>query len=267
MRTNKNKGQLIIITLLLMATFALIGASVATQMVFEQRKATLEDKTQKAYYAAESGIEKAIQNLELQVPVPGQMSVGQATVDLSTTAAGNSQNFSLPGVTLNPGQPLYLNLAGYATNTLYICWPNALSSIQATLVYTETGVSRMTHYAFNADPPATPSISGGTTATFGNGCGSSNVYVATVDLPAGVYDYMTIIPMYASTGILVGASGINNLPSQGTEISSTAQVPELDTNITRRVKYFYSSVRYPPYYLLYSFFSGGGVSYGPGRNW
>ena len=58
---HKNKGQLIIITLLLMATFALIGASVATQMVFEQRKAALEDKTQKAYYAAESGIEKAIQ--------------------------------------------------------------------------------------------------------------------------------------------------------------------------------------------------------------
>ena len=41
----------------------------------------------------------------------------------------------------------------------------------------------------------------------------------------------------------------------------------MDANITRRVKYFYTSVKFPPHYLLYSFFGAGGVSYGPGKNW
>ena len=198
--------------------------------------------------------------------VPGQISVGNTTVDLSTTTAGNSQNFSL-GVPLNAGQPLYVNLAGYPTSEIYICWPNVFSSIQATVVYSASGVTKITHYAFNTNPPSTPSITGAVTADSGSGCGLSNVYVATVNLPVGTYDYMTVVPLFASTSISIGASGITNLPEQGTGISSTAQVAELYANITRRVKYFYTSVKFPPHYLLYSFFGAGGVSYGPGKNW
>ncbi|MFA6005769.1 MAG: hypothetical protein WC775_04775 [Patescibacteria group bacterium] len=272
MRLRKNSGQLIIITLLLLATFALVGASVTTQMVFEQKKATLEDKTQKAYFAAESGIEKAIQSLESGAGIPGTTTVGTATVNVSSSSAGGGQTFSLPGVTLNPGQPLYVDLTGYTGTTITVCWGTSTSSIQSTLLYTNTisETTYLAHYAFNSTGGQNPQINGGTTASYGSACGLSNMYFSTITLPVGtyLYSYMTIVPLYAATGISIQSSGAGaNFPVQGSYITSTASVQELDTQVVRRIKYFYSTAHYPPYYLMYSFFGAGGVSYGFGRNW
>ena len=268
----KQKGQLIIITLLLLATFALVGASVTTQMVFEQKKAALEEKTQKAYYAAESGIEKAIQSLNRDEDI----STNKVNITLDTsyqlgsTQAGGGQTFSLPGMTSNPGQPLYLDLTRYTVDALTVCWDTDLSSIQATLLYTAAGVVNLAHFAANATVSQNPQINGGTTAAFGSDCGMTGIYYATLtfNLPLGaVPNFITIIPLFASTRLGIQTSGATVLPTQGSFLSSTGTVPELDTQVTRRVKYFYSTAHFPPYYLLYSFFGAGGVTYGAGKNW
>ena len=239
--SKKRSGQLIIITLLLLATFALVGASVTTQMVFEQKKAALEEKTQKAYYAAESGIEKAIQSLNRDEDI----STNKVNITLDTsyqlgsTQAGGGQTFSLPGMTSNPGQPLYLDLTGYTGDALTVCWDTDLSSIQATLMYVDgSSVAHLAHFAANATVSQNPQINGSgvISATPGSNCGMAGIYYATLtfNLPLGaVPNFITIIPLFASTRL-----GIQT-----------------------------STAHFPPYYLLYSFFGAGGVTYGAGKNW
>lgn len=270
----KKQGQIVIITLLLLGTFAAIAASVITQVVFEQKKAVLEEKTQKAYYAAESGIENALK--QIQTSGTNELSttnlvIGsgnkEANVALSQTTEGNSATFVIPTV-LNSGEAFTVNLTGYTGTSLKVCWDKAGISVHSTLLYTTGGTPKTTFFSVNSTAGQSPKIGSATTATAAAGCGLGEGYNTTFTLPgSSTFLYMTFWPVYQERA-QIAFEGIGaNLPKQGVTITSQAQVKELNSQVTRSVRYFQSLSNYLPNYLFSGLYAGGGVTYGPGIDW
>jgi hypothetical protein len=276
--TKYHKGQIVIITVLLLATFGVIGASIATQMVFEQRKARLEEKTKEAYYAAESGIEQALKQLKDNPTNTSAIDLSEIGVGSGVTgnvsfntAVGNS--FAVPSI-LKPGEEFFLNLSGYTPTSLIMCWQNNATSVIATLVYSEGGVKKTHQYAINSsasqpDPKIGGSVGAPSTGTGVQGCGLSSGTNITLALPSGAgvtYDFLVIWPLYSSSAFAFQGSGAS-LPEQGVVITSQAQLQELSGAVSRSIQYFKSNRNYPPAYFFTPVFGSGSVTYGAGQNW
>jgi Tfp pilus assembly protein PilX len=297
---NKQSGQIMIVAIILLGIFTTIGLSVATQVAFEQQKAILEEKTQQAYFAAESGIEKALQSIfNGSEPNGTQISVGKATVYLEKVTQGGVQTYKVPYV-LNSGQNYSLSLGSYTAPSISICWDKADTSFLAVLLYSDSSGSRQVkNFSVNTSGSQTHQISGSgddlyngspsvTTITNGS-CGtetsftgykvSFNLDEATVpgiNQPFSSGDYITIIPMYQSNIQFYFDSGLPTslIGEQGSEIKARAEVSELKNKVIRTVRYFLPSFAPPPAYLLFSVYgantsdsSRGVIEFGDGKNW
>ncbi len=284
---HRSRGQIILITLLILGTFSIIGASVVTQVVYEQKKAVLEEKTKEAYYAAESGLEDALQKILQGGSPSSQITVGDATVDIAAQEQSSSISFAVRDFLLSSGEPFFLNLNGYGYNQVRICWDRPGTSLVVTSFYTDSGGIRRTYasYAVNSTAAQNPRVEDSAGEVLvavnvpgGNSCNAGVTTNYYVNLPlatgAGITrNYLVLWPLYQN-GIQFSFMGLNGnpLPGQGTTITSQARVQELGNEVVREVRYFVSSVgstnyNYPPAYFLSPLYSVGGVTYGPGRNW
>ncbi len=264
----RQSGQIVIITLLMLATFTVIGASVVTQMVFEQRKAALEEKTQKSYYAAESGIEEALKRIQQGQSAATEFALGGANVKVDSETAGGGAAFNI-GLSLNSGEVFYLDLTGYTGSSLRVCWDKADTSVLITLFYVSAAAKKKYTYAVNTTAAQNPKIQGADTAVAGASCGMTGGYYYDLGLPTATsYDYLVVRPLYQDVvRIAFNAAGGAILPDQGETISSQGSVADLESQVVRRVRLFQSGRKYAPFYLIQPFYGSGGVSYGPGKNW
>lgn len=265
------KGQVAIITLFAISVFVVIGSSIITQVIFEQRKATLEQKSKEAYFAAESGIENALESILSGQSLNASIEVGDAQVALSQVVEGSAPNFQVP-TPMFAGEHFYLNLEGYTGSALRVCWNAPAASVIAAYFYTNTvsGNYLSEYYAFNSN--GSSNLTGGTASqpATANVCGmSGNNYYTDITLPASdTPDYLVIWAAYADS-LNVGFAALapaTNLPAQGTTITSSAQVVEGEQTVNRQVKYFVSrvagsNVSYPPNFLLAPVYAVGGVTY------
>lgn len=265
---NKRSGQIVIITLLMLATFTVIGASVVTQMVFEQRKAVLEEKTQQSYYAAESGIEEALKRIQQGQSATTEFALGGANVKVDSTTAGGGEAFNI-GLILNSGEVFYLDLTDYTGSSLRVCWDKADVSALLTLFYVSGTATKIYTYTVNTSASQNPKIQGGATAVAGASCGMSGGYYYDLGLPAATsYNYLVVRPLYQdAVKVAFNAATGAILPNQGETISSQGSVADFDSQVVRRVRLFQSGRKYTPFYFLQPFYGAGGVSYGPGKNW
>ena len=269
----KQKGQVVIIAALLMSIFAIIGASVATQMVYEQRRAKIEEKSQKAYYAAESAMEDALKLLKNGSYTNKQYSLDGVVVNTTSSLVGNSLIFDLAAqnVTISSGESVMVDLVGYTGTSVTICWNSASASIFAHIYYTTTGGEyAMFPFSVNASASQSPKIENAYTASIGNSCGKTGWYNTTFTLAAisdiATPDFLALFMLY-DDGVSVALEGDQNLPAQGKIISSTATIPELNNTVTRQLKYYITNRTYPLNPMLFTVLNGGGVSFGPGKNW
>jgi len=266
-----NRGQIAIIALFALSIFAVVGGSVIHQIIFEQRKAALEEKSKQAYYAADSGIEKAL--LEIidnnNDNYQGEYAVGSAEVNVSTSAQAGGSNYVLP-FELYAGQNIFLNLKEYSssTNKLRVCWNKMRGSLITMYFYRSSGNVRVSTNVINATSPNVSGTGVLVAAKGINECGvDGDVYYSDLVLPAGEPDYLVVWPAYeGGVRLAFGGQGGGVMPSQGTIISSSGVVKEGNDNVKREVNYFVSKVdnnelNYPPNYLLVPIYAVGGVSY------
>jgi len=269
----KQRGQVVIIAALLMSIFAIIGASVATQMVYEQRRTKIEEKSQKAYYAAESAMEDALRLLKEGSYTNKQYSLDGVAVNTDSSVVGNSPIFDLAAqdVTVSSGENVMLDLTAYTGTSFTICWDSADASMLVHTYFTTIG-GQYTMYTFAANASAlqSPKIENGTTASIGNSCGKTGWYNATFTpepfSEIATLDFLALFVLYGDS-VSVAVEGDQNLPEQGKIISSTATIPELNNTVTRQLKYYITNRTYPLTSMLYGVLNGGGVSFGPGKNW
>lgn len=267
------RGQVVIIAALLMSIFAVIGASVATQIVYEQRRAKTEEKGQKAYYAAESAMEDALRLLKQGSYSNKSYSFDGVAVDTASTTLGNGTIFdpSAHNIAINSGESILVDLKTYAGMALTICWNSAQSSILAQLYYiNSSGQYRMHPFVFNATTSQNPKIANAPTAFMSVACGKSTWYDASFFLSDAdgftTPDFIAVWVLYGD-GVSVAFEGDQNIPEQGKVISSTATIPELNNTVTRQLKHYITNRTFPPIPMMYAVLNGGGVSFGPGKNW
>lgn len=264
----KQQGQIAIITLFSLAVFVVIGGSIVTQIVFEQKKAVLEEKSRQAYYAAESGIESALQSIINNQEVSSNpLDIGDAAVQIQAVSEGASENYVVP-TQLYPGESFYLNLSGYATDEVRVCWDKAATGIVATYFYRNgTGVMETNTYAFNSlgSSNITNAIDSTTT---NDGCGlSGSVYSSDLSLPAGTPAYLLVWVAYQDN-VQLAFQALNGetFAPQNTIITSTAKVSENEDTLTRELTYSVSQVgaetlNYPPAWLTVPVYAEGSVTY------
>lgn len=226
------RGQILLISLLVLTVALTVGLSVSVRTITTNRMATAADSSQRAFSAAEAGIERAL----------------TAGNDFSIVKLSNNSSFSTTRSTVS-GDEFLANNGGFIfkddsvdvwlsdypdyispwTGNLSIYWgdsgdvcvdipesANSMAALEIVLISGTKVSPVITHYAF--DPCSTGrrgynnfgSVLGG-----GIVAGRNFPNSATISVNSGLL--ARVIPLYAGT--LIGVRG-TGLPPQGTVITS-----------------------------------------------
>jgi hypothetical protein len=231
------RGQILLVVVLLMVVVLTLGLSLATRNITNLRQSADEDHSQRAFSAAEAGIQIALQGNQSLTPVP----FGDKTTYQTTIASPVENEFFLnTGRSILPNESADIWLAtppafnDTKNVSLQILWGDANQSDPCNTAALEIAVITgskdapiIKQYAY--DPCVShnnkftkPDI------TTGMVKGKPFKYQVIVPVDSGI---MTrIIPLYKSTVIGVN-SGSSTLPSQGQVIESTGSSGETKRKI------------------------------------
>lgn len=230
---NYQKGQILLIVVLVMVTALTVGLSVAARSITNTRTSSSSANSEKAFSAAEAGIE---QSLTTNTATNGSFPNNSSYKTSLVTVAGNS--FALNnGSPILQDEPVDLWLSTYpgytnqwnGTFTIYwgqstdVCSQNQANNSMAALemiVLSGTKANpQITHYTY--DPCAARQIDNNFASVSSGG----------FTIAGQTYEYSTppitvvnglltrVIPLYAPTNIAIQNSG--GFPAQGTVIQST----------------------------------------------
>ncbi len=229
------RGQIMLIVVLIMVTVLTVGLSVAARSVTNTRTSQDSASSEKAFSAAEAGVEQSL------------TSNNNATGSFSNHSSYTTTvvNLSGPAFQLNSGSPILKDDAidlwlstypGYTNQwggsfTVYWGKPsdnctqseatNTMAALEVSVLTGTTANPHLTRYLF--DPCANRqaknafvSVAPGSYAVAGGNYAYKSSLIA---IGAGTGLVASITPLYASTMMAVQDSG--GLPSQGTVIQST----------------------------------------------
>lgn len=261
---NLQKGQALLIIVLIMVVILTIGLSLATRSLVNTRSSTEENNSQEAFTAAEAGIEQLLQS-QSGTPISG----GFGNVTYSAQVVNGSQSeFLLNGgnqVLRGEGVDLWLSTyptyTGQWTGQFTLYWGSnsddcsvAVQDVAAIEVVLLSGADKNNpsaqHYVFDPCPvrrnannfdgtvgTTTRQIEGRTFAWMGTVSVTNPGFIA------------RIIPLYANT--FMGVVGSPALPSQGKTVESTGQA----SGTARKISVFQSYPRLPIEIFPYVIFS------------
>jgi len=262
-------GQILLMVVLVMVVVLTVGLSVATRSITNLRTTTEQESSERAFSAAEAGIERALVN-----------NLG-VTGSFSNNASYQTTISTLSGVEflLNNGQLIgkddaadiwlaqYPNYTNPWTGNLTLYWglpadvctaseaSNSLAALQVVVLTGTKASSQITHYALDPCAPRRGTnnfelipAAGGTAA------GKTFRFRKTIAVTSGLV--MRIIPLYSSTIIGVrGCDGAGNncnaLPAQGTVIESVGTSDKTQ----RKIVSFRSYPKLPTEFFPYALFS------------
>lgn len=265
------KGQAFLIVVLVMVIALTVGLSVASRTVFNLKSASEDVNSQKAFSAAEAGIEQALQNGtninkdfgSINGAKISQINVIQIGQNLKTFAVNygypipqdDSVDVWLTAYSSNSAQ-LYTGTPWTGTLTVYwgsssdVCDPNPAKNTQAALeilVITGTKASpALTRYAIESCG-ARKTYNSLTGSQAGGSVGGINyAYSYSMVINSGLT--ARIIPLYSSTPVAI--SGTTNFPAQGQFLTATGVA-----GATQRKVNYYQAYRSLPSEYYYSLFS------------
>jgi hypothetical protein len=266
------KGQILLIVVLVMTIALTVGLSIATKTITTVRTTAEGENSQRAFSAAEAGIEQALQNRT--------SSTGTFTNNTSyqtSVATVGGQDFLV-----NNGAPVlkdegvdiwfstYPTYASPWTGTVTVYWGrpgdtcnaneaiNTMAALEMVLISgtranPQAGhtvvdpcgppINRTSANRFELIPPGGGTISGQTFA-----------FRKTITVTSGLI--MRIVPLYASTRIAIrgcdgGNGNCNSLPAQGTQIVSVGTAD----NTQRKIVGFQENPKLPVPFFPFIIFS------------
>lgn len=263
------KGQALLIVLLVMVVGLTIGLSLATRSVTDIKISTQLEESSRAFSAAEAGIEAALKG-ESEPATPVQ--IGNATYIFSKdTAGGTDQPLALGKIGIADTYTVWLtshdtdgNLQigdtyDYDGTTIDICWgeggETTKPAMEVSVVYRQGGIYKITRGAYDPEDGGRRNNNHFADTDDGVNCGGGFAYGKTSTLPAGVLVALRLRPFYLETNAGVEPQDGFDLSSQGLLITSTGTAGDT----TRKVEVVQS---YPslPAIFDYLLFSGTGVS-------
>ncbi len=248
-----------------------IGLSVASRTLTDVRISTQSELSQKAFSAAEAGVEDALRQDFKSFTGTGEIQVSSdAKYIVEVTAQGAGTSFA-PDRPVEKDDVTQLNLAGTGATALNVYWvdksdasqSSPKASIEVAEVYLEGGSYKIAKYAAN---PSCTAI-----ADTGDNNGFSSVGCTSGDFTLGLITYgaRLQIPLHsqsqalrirtfynrAAAAVEVAAPAGATLPVQSYTISSTGT----SGDVVRKVQVSRSVESLPPIfdYVLYS---GSGLS-------
>lgn len=258
---NSQKGQALLIVVLVMVVALTVGLSVVSKSITNLRTSTEEANSQKALSAAEAGIEQSIKN---------NAPIAQGSFGNSTTYSTNITQVLGTSFLVNGGNPVIqdagadLWLSDYSENqanlynnpwsgNLTIKWGTSSDScsnaaIEVVVITGSKAAPQVKRYTF--DPCATrASVNRFSFAPLVSGSisGKNFYYESTINISSGLIG--KIIPLYTNTP--VGVIGSVALPLQGSTITAVGK----SGGTERKVNVFQGYPEIPSEYFLYNLLS------------
>ncbi len=227
------KGQVLLISLLVLVVAVTVGLSVATRSISTLRMTSAEDSSQRAFSAAEAGIEQAL-TATVNTTLTGNLTNNSAFTTSTSVLSGdnflvNNGSFILKDDPVDVWLSSYPDYISPWTGTLSIYWgssgdacvdkpetSNSMTALEVVLISGTKVAPVINHFAF--DPCATRRNSyNNFSPVLAGGVIGGKSFAHSVNIPVSSGLLARVIPLYAGTRI--GIAG-TDLPPQGTIISS-----------------------------------------------
>ena len=247
------RGQILLITVMLLATVMTIVLSISFKSVTETQVTKLEEESQKALAAAESAIDVALKENATATLGLGPLSSISGFSGEATIGSTASDTFTTPNIPRDGSYTFYLGEYNSITKAIgpptaqdiTLCFTGiAGPAIEVTLVKTN-GVKK---YAVNPD---TIKIKN---APIASSCTPDPAnYNFSTTIPSGDIDtdskFLLVRVLYASTKLLFhGESGFN-FPIQGRTVTSKA-TSSTSTGVSKKVVLFQSNPQIPAEFFI-----------------
>jgi len=273
-------GQILILVLLIVVVSLAVGLSVASRNLTNLRISTQTQESQRAFSAAEGGVEDVLSKLSAIaadigttnnnagcVGTGSERTCTSAVGDLSASVVVKGQNVYKSTVIL--GEVAQVDLRTY-NGSVKIDWPaNPHVSLEVTLICDSIGIANncnggvdhgdyaQNRYFFRGPNP--PSADMTVTAPFtwdecspSGGICSKTIFTLSSIKPL----YLRIKPFYSVVDLTVSGVSPNNLPTQIYEINSVAKT---EIGITRRVQVTRTALPALPAVFDYALYSEGDI--------
>ncbi len=270
-KKESEKGQAFLIVVLVMVIALTVGLSLASRTVFNLKSSSEDVNSQKAFSAAEAGIEQALQNGtninkdfgSINGAKISQLSVVQIGQNLTSFTLNNGYpipqddgvdvwltDYSTDATQLYTGTPWTGTLKVYWGTSSDVCNSDPTKNTQAAMeiiVITGTKSSpTLTRYALDPCAARRTYNSLSNTQAGGTVGGISYQYSYSISITSGLA--ARVIPLYASTPATI--TGSIKFPAQGQFISATGTAGTTQ----RKVNYYqaYESLPSEYFYALFS---------------
>ncbi|TSC53512.1 MAG: Uncharacterized protein LiPW16_369 [Microgenomates group bacterium LiPW_16] len=260
------KGQALLIILLVMVVGLTVGLSLATRSVTDIKISTQLEESSRAFAAAEAGIEVALKG---ESAPPSPVSIGNATYTFTSTPStgtepvnvGIADTYTVWLVSHDAsGNPQIDETYDYDGTSIDVCWgeggETTKPAMEVSVIYKDATGYKVVRGAYDPDSGRISSNHFTDISGSGVNCGGGFAYGTTVSLPSGVLLIaLRLRPFYLEANVGVAPQG-DDLPSQGLLIASTGTAGET----TRKVVVIDS---YPslPAIFDYVLFSGTNVTH------
>lgn len=243
--SNLQRGQVLLIVILIMVVTLTIGLSVVSRSITTLKTTRESESSQRAFSAAEAGIESIItsSNGVTSKTLTNNSSFTTSIANVSGATLLINNGFAVPQ---DDGVDVWLSTyPGYTSQyngTVRVYWgqqgetcSSANNSQSALEIVTMTGLTSapvIKHYA--VDPcNARAALNGFNGTVLAGGTINSVSFAHSFQIPDTIVNglLMRVVPLYASSRLAVSGNGAN-LPAQGQEISSTGTYGQATRKIT-----------------------------------
>jgi len=247
--TTKKKGQILLITLLVLTVAITVALSLIGRSTTDIGITGQVEESSRAFSAAEAGIEEALQTQVGTGATPIQTQTG-VTFTTEVVNVGGSSVYEFPVAiqqgdagtvwltnhnddgTLSETEHYCKGVAGACT--IDVCWKHAdpVPALEIA-VYYKDGTYKIQRGAYDPDSARRGSNLFSSVTSDVSGCGKeSDVYKETIILPVTSPLMLRIRPYYSDTTIYIEPASGRTLPSQGIEVTS---VGKTDNGVTRKI--------------------------------
>lgn len=282
LRSRRSSGQMLLITLLVLAIATTIALSVIGRTATDLNISTQLEESSRAFNAAEAGIEQA---LKLQsAPNSGALTTlaGGASYQVTgTTIAGTSGTYAFPNLTAD-GQSETLWLIGHnsdgtldysntehtnydPTNNLTVCW--GTGGLEVVAYYLDNaGNYQVARQAYDSDSSRSDTNHFNSHDVINNGCspddGTSFRQIIAFDGDFGIHPaidtliMLRLLPFYTNGGTQLAVSSAVTIPSQGNSYESCGTT---GSGVKRCIN-VYQNFATPPVIADYVLYSGSDLT-------
>lgn len=260
-------GQILILVLLIVVVALAVGLSVASRNITNLRTATQTDQSQRAFTAAEGGVESVLSNLGIYAANPNITSGVSAPVVVGDlTANVNVRGYDYFESTVDLGNVAQIDLTG-VSGSIQVDWakgsaenapPDGPASIEIAQLFGSPLNQERWYIQGQAGNRGGNEVIGSNPSGYSTGCSPSSGFAKCVLIDAKAdTKILRVKPFFASTTLKVSGT---NLVVQTYDITSEVSAqPNLPSGVARKVKVSRTKLPQLPAIFDYVLYSEGNI--------